>query len=141
MEDSLIESLEELSPDFWSHFNLDYVSHFHSILFALKDYFREYYNMKEDEYIPLVKEIESEVFYSIKKDISKKSREISSCAVESFRKHFWYDEGIPRIWNKIDESEIDSLFQKYKNENMFVFKIFKKFKLILHPLNCNKNLK
>jgi hypothetical protein len=140
MEDSLIESLEELSPDFWSNFNNDYVTHFNSILFALKDYLREYYKMEENEYIPFVRDIENEVFSAIKKDLYKKSREISNYAVESFRKHFWYDEGIPRVWNKIDESEIDSLFTKYKNENLFVFDIFKKFKLLMNPLNCKKNI-
>ena len=86
-----------------------------------------------------MREIENEIFTSIKKDLYKKTREISNYAVESFRKNFWYDEGIPRVWNKLGEGDVDKLFNKLQNENLYVFELFKKFKLLANPLNCKFN--
>jgi hypothetical protein len=63
-------------------------------------------------------------------------KEISNYAVESFRKKFWYDEGIPRVWNKIDESDIDKFYNQFNKENQYIFELFRKFKLISNPLAC-----
>ena len=131
-----IQKLEEISPEFWIEFNQEYFNHFNSILFGLKDYLKEYYKMEDKEFVPFISEIENEIYHSSKKDLYKKMKEISNYAVESFRKYFWYEEGIPRVWNKIDEHEIDKLFNQFKNENQYIFELLRSFKLLTNPLKC-----
>ncbi len=92
--------------------------------------------MEDKEFIPFISEIENENYHSSKKDLYKKMKEISNYAVESFRKYFWYEEGIPRVWNKIDESEIDKLFNQFKNDNLYIFELLRSFKLLTNPLKC-----
>lgn len=141
LEDTLIQKLDEISPDFWAELNQEYFTHFNSILFGFKDFLREYYKVDEKEFVPIVQEIENEIYLYSKKDLYKKSREISNFTVESFRKGFWYEDGIPRIWNKIDENEIDKHFADYSKANNFVFDMFRKFKLLKNPLKCEfKNI-
>jgi hypothetical protein len=94
--------------------------------------------MDDREFVPYVQEIENEIYLLLKKDFYKKIvKEISNYAVESFRKNFWYDEGIPRVWNKMSEDEIDRLYEKFTIQNHYMFDIFKEFKLLSNPLKCN----
>ena len=138
LEDAFIQRLEEITPDFWLDFNQEYLSHFNSIIFGLKDYLKEYYKFEEKEFVPFIQEVEKDIHLSAKKDLYKKMKDISNYAVESFRKNFWYDEGIPRVWNKIDESEIEKLYNKLNTENQYVFELFRKFKLLNNPLKCKQ---
>jgi hypothetical protein len=92
--------------------------------------------MEEKEFIPFIIEVENDIYAAIKKDFVKKLKEISNYASESFKKGFWYNEGIPRMWNKMTESEIDQLFEKYKGENSIIFDMFKEFRLVKNPLKC-----
>ncbi len=97
---------------------------------------REYYKLEDKEFIPFIQEVEKDIHNSTKKDLIKKMKEISNYAVESFRKKFWYDEGIPRVWNKIDESDIDKIYNQFNKENQYIFELFRKFKLISNPVSC-----
>lgn len=92
--------------------------------------------MDEKEFQPFMVKVQEDLFTAVKKDFVKKTKEISNYASESFKKNFWYDEGVPRMWNKLSEGEIDSLYTKYKNENIVIFNLLKEFKLIRNPLNC-----
>lgn len=92
--------------------------------------------MEESEFVPLVREIEEEVLVVIKKDLNKRLKEVPTYATENFKKHFWYDEGIPRAWNKMQEAEINKLFDTYKKNNYFVFDVLKSFKIVRNPLQC-----
>ncbi len=84
----------------------------------------------------MAESIEDNIYNSLKKEFWKKLKEIPGYAVESFRRKFWYDESIPRTWNKIDEVQIDNLFQNVKKENSKIFDLFKEFKIIKNPLRC-----
>lgn len=137
LDDTLLSKLEEISPEFWTEFNQEYFSHFSSLLFSLGHFLREYYKMDEREFVPYIKGIEGDIYVAMKKDFNKKIKEISNFAVESFKKGFWYEDGIPRVWNKMSETEIDRLFNKFSKENSFVFDLFKEFKLLRNPLKCN----
>ena len=95
--------------------------------------------MDDKEFVPFIQEVENEIYLSLKKDLYRKMKEISNFAVESFRKQFWYDEGIPRNWNQIDEGEINTLYAKFLKENYFVFDLFKTFNLLRNPLKCKIN--
>ncbi len=93
--------------------------------------------MSNEDIISFSKQIEVEVYNNIKKDFSRKTKEISTFAVELFRKKFWYEsERQPRNWNRLEESEIDVLFKKCRVEFADIFDIFKSFK-VCYPCRCN----
>jgi hypothetical protein len=100
-------------------------------------YFKEYYNMNDLEYLEIAQAIDDNVYKEIKEEFFRKIKEISSFAVDSFKSKFWYNEGVPRTWNKLEESDIDHLFTKNKNEVVKVFEIFKSYDLIKNALRCN----
>lgn len=83
-------------------------------------YFLEFYSMNSNEFIDFSKEIEVELHNLTNTQLNKKFKEISSFVTEIFRKKFWNDEkGVPRIWNRIEENQIDDLYKKYKDEVIY----------------------
>jgi len=90
---------------------------------------------KKIEFINIAQNIEIEMYNNCKKDLLKKLLDLHYTAFDIFRKNFWYDEGLPRVWNKIDENLIKELKTKFINENEFIFKLFNQFKLLRNPLN------
>ena len=104
----------------------------------------ENYELNENEFLPFVQELENEIYSDIKQDFKKKSKEIANFQTENFRNKFWYEDGVPRIWNQINESKIKELFNKAKEGNKENFDLFKTFKIIKNPLNLidyNKDIK
>jgi len=106
-----------------------------SVVFSLETFFKEYYGMEKIEFINIAQNIEIEMYNNCKKDLLKKLLDLHYTAFDIFRKNFWYDEGLPRVWNKIDENLIKELKTKFINENEFIFKLFNQFKLLRNPLN------
>ena len=73
--------------------------------------------MSQSEFIEYSREMEEELYSQTHSHLNKKFKEISSFATEVFRKKFWNtDSGLPRQWNRVEESEIESLYKRYKNE-------------------------
>lgn len=92
--------------------------------------------MSNEEILEFSQYIELEVYNSIKKDILKRIKEISSLAVELFKKKFWYENNEARNWNRYEDEELDSLFLKIKAEFSDIFETFKIFRVVKHPLKC-----
>ena len=90
--------------------------------------------MEKNEFIDIAQNIEIEMYNVCKKDLLKKLFDLHYIAYDIFRKNFWYDEGLPRVWNKTEESLIKELKVKYISENDFIFKLFNQFKLLRNPL-------
>ena len=90
--------------------------------------------MEKNEFIDIAQNIEMEMYNICKKDLLKKLLDLHYIAFDIFRKNFWYDEGLPREWIKIDRNLINELKVKYVNENEFIFKLFNQFKLLRNPL-------
>ena len=73
--------------------------------------------MSNNEFIEYAREIELELYNLTKNNLNKKFKEISSFVVEIFRTKFCNEENnIPRAWNRLEEKEIDDLYQKNKKE-------------------------
>lgn len=136
IEDFIFVRMEDLSPNFWEDFNQEYFTMSYNLLFSLEVFFTQYYGMSSDEFKEIVMNIEDEVYTSAKKDFLKKVFDLHSIAYDNFRKSFWYNEGVPRVWNKIEENEIINLKDKYLKENEFIFSIFNQFKILRNPLKC-----
>ena len=128
--------MEDLTPNFWEDFNLEYFTMTYNLLFSLEAFFVEYYGMNNDEFKDIIVNIENEVFSSAKKDFLKKVMDLHLVAYDTFKKSFWYNEGVPRVWNKMEEQEITNLRVTYSKENEFIFGIFTYFKVLKNPLQC-----
>lgn len=128
--------MEDLNQNFWEDFNTEYFTMTYNMLFSLEAFFVEYYGMTNVEFKEIMVNIEKEVFCSAKKDFLKKVMDLHLIAYDSFRKSFWYNEGVPRVWNKIEEQEITNLKNVYLKENEFIFSIFMQFKVLKNPLHC-----
>ena len=73
--------------------------------------------MNSIEFVDYAREIEVELYNLTSTQLNKKFKEISSFITEIFKKKFWNDDkGVPRIWNRVEENEIDVLYKKYKDE-------------------------
>lgn len=73
--------------------------------------------MNNNEFMDYARVIEEDLYNLTNLQISKKFKEIYSFTTEIFRKKFWNDEkGVPRVWNRIEENEIDNLYKNFKNE-------------------------
>jgi hypothetical protein len=137
VEESLISKLENFTPKFWVDFNADYFNFLALKMFPLKNYLRDFYRMRDEEIFEFSINVETEVYNSIKKDILKRTKEISSIAVELFKKKFWYEkDNNQRQWHRIEEEEIDNLFKKFRNEYNDLFEQFKFFRVVRYPLKC-----
>jgi hypothetical protein len=129
--------LENFSSNFWIDFNNDYFNYFAVKMFPLKNYLRDFYRMSNEEIIDFARYVESEVYNNIKKDISKRTKEISTIAVDLFKKKFWFEkENIQRNWNRLEEDEIIALYKKTKAEFADLFETFKLFRVPKNPLQC-----
>ncbi len=128
--------MEDLSSKFWDEFNQEYFTIAYNLLFSLEVFFTQYYNMSSEEYREIVIGIENDVYISAKKDFVKKVLDLHNIAYDNFRKSFWYNEGVPRVWNKIEEKEITNLKDTFLKENEFIFTIFNQFKILRNPLKC-----
>ena len=129
--------MEDLSLTFWEEFNQEYFSYLQNIVFSLEVFFEEYYCMTKSEFIDVAQNIEIELYQNCKKDLLKRLFDLHTIAYDIFRKNFWYHEGLPMVWNKVENSLIKELKEKFINENEFIFKLFNQFKLLRNPLGSN----
>jgi len=136
MNDTLIEKLEEISQNFWISLNEELFTHFNSMVIGFKESLIEYYRIDDKDFIPMAEIIEESIYNSLKKEFNKKIREIPGYATGAFRRNFWYNESIPRAWNKMNEGDIDKLYDKVKKDNAYIMNLLKEFKLIKNPLKC-----
>ncbi len=137
MEDCLIKGIENFSLNFWTELNNDYLNCIAVKMFPLKNYLQIFYNLTNEEIVEYASKIECEVYENLRKEITKRIKEISSIAIELFRKQFWYEkENIQRNWNRLEEEEVDYLFKKCKKELSEIFENFKILKIIRNPLYC-----
>ena len=74
--------------------------------------------MKTEESNLFIIDIENEAHNIAKKEFLKRTKEISDFAVEVFKSKFEIDENklVPRQWNRLEEREIDEVYNKYKKE-------------------------
>ncbi|MCQ2815804.1 MAG: 50S ribosome-binding GTPase [archaeon] len=135
LDESLENRMETISPEFWEEINQDNFTNLRSINTSYKAFLEDYYQITPEEFKNFSVGCEDMVYDSLKKDFMRYSRDIIGYCTENFKKNFWYDEGIPRQWNKLNDKTIDELFEKYKAPNLQLFELFKKFRVIKNPLN------
>lgn len=137
IKDLLSEKIQSIQDDFWLEFNKQYINFSIMYLLPLKVSLIDHYRLDDNEANKIIENLEDELYNVTLKGTEKKTKEISSLAIEHFKSNFWYDEGLPRKWPRIDEIEIDKLFKSNKKNSEKLLLIFSEFKLIKKPLkNC-----
>ena len=54
---------------------------------------------------------EKQVYQLIKTEFHKQLPSFPDAQIQNFKKDFWYDDGIPKVWNKINSSEINKSYE------------------------------
>ena len=103
---------------------------------SFQNFLSENFKMDDNEIHEFSREIQEEIYVTMKKDIKKKIDRLYDNAISNFKKEFFYEEGIPRIWNKIEESQIDNLFSLSREKNLQTFNILSKLTLAKYPNEC-----
>ena len=96
IKELLHEKLHVISDNFWLDFNKDFAQFSLMSLKPLKQSLLEYYRLEEHETEEVLNLLEEEIFSITLKGVEKKSKDLSSLAVEKFKEDFWYEEGLPR---------------------------------------------
>lgn len=138
LKELFYEKFESVDENFWFVINLELILTFQRNLIPLKSSLIEDFQLLTEEAEKILEDIELELYTLSFKAVEKKTKDFSSVAVEYFKKHFWFDEGLPRKWSRIEEIEIDTLFKYSKRRVEGLFSIFTEFKVIRLPLKtCN----
>jgi hypothetical protein len=107
-----------------------------SIINSFQNFLSDNFKMETSELYEYCNEIQDEIYVTMRKDIKKKIEKLYENAISNFKKDFFYEEGIPRIWNKIEESQIDKLFILNREKHFQTFNIFRKLTLTRYPIEC-----
>jgi hypothetical protein len=128
--------METYDKDYWVHVNRDYFTYVYAKMIPMRLYLSDYFKLDDNEFLSYADEIENELYNALKKEFSKKSRDLPDKAVEFFRKDFWFEDGVQRNWNKIKDEDIDNLFKTCRTRYLDLFDNLKLFKLLKSPLKC-----
>ena len=77
MEDCVIKTIDNFDMNFWIDLNKDYLNCLAVKMFPLKNYLQIYYRFNNEEVLEFATKIEFEVYENLKKEIMKRSKEIS----------------------------------------------------------------
>jgi hypothetical protein len=133
----VIKTIDSFDINFWIDLNKDYLNCLAVKMFPLKNYLQIYYRFSNEEILEFATKIEIEVYENLKKEITKRCKDISTLAIELFRKKFCYEkENIQRNWNRLEDEQIDSLFKRCKSELTEIFDTFKIFRIVKNSLYC-----
>lgn len=140
LKELFYEKFENVDENFWFEVNLELILTFQRNLIPLKSSLIDDFKLPVVEADIILEAIEVELYNLSFKTVERKTKDFSSAAVEYFKKQFWFDEGLPRKWSRIEETEIDSLFKSSKKLVEGLFSIFTEFKVLKLPLKtCKKN--
>jgi hypothetical protein len=132
--------MEHYDQNFWNNVNKDYFNYVYAKMLPMRRYLSDFFRIDDNEFFNYAVDFENELYNAVKKDFTKKSRDLPDKAVEFFRKDFWFENGIQRNWNKIKDEDIDNLFKNCRTKYLSLFENLKLFKLLKSPLKCNTYL-
>ena len=62
--------------------------------------------MTEEEYISFVDSCEEDIYSKIKTEFFRQLINFPNTQIDNFKKDFWYKDGIPKVWNQINLTDI-----------------------------------
>ena len=134
IEDTILNKFELITSDFWIEFMQETFLVVTQNLIAQKINLNVLYNMTEDEFKTFADNLEDQIYQNIKHQFSEKLPNFPNTQIDNFKKDFWYNDGIPKVWNKKTLNEINLDFKTNSDKYKKTFELFKKLRVIKHTL-------
>ena len=134
IEETIVNKFELITNNFWVEFQQELFLIVSLNLLAQKERLIQLYNINDNEYIKFVDECEEEIYNKVKALFLNELPEFPKTQIDNFKKDFWYDDGIPKIWNKVPVSDINSAYETNSNKYKNTFDLLNKLRVIKNPL-------
>ena len=123
-----------ITREFWVEFMQEIFLLVTQNLIAQKEYLTSTYKLTEEEYINFANTLEDQVYANIKSQFNQQLPAFPNTQIDNFKKDFWYVDGIPKVWNKKQLSQINLEFKEVSEKYKKTFELLKQLKVIKHPL-------
>ena len=134
IEETIVNKFELITNNFWVEFQQELFLIVSLNLLAQKERLIQIYNIKDTEFIKFVDECEEEIYNKVKALFLNELPEFPKTQIDNFKKDFWYDDGIPKIWNKVPVSDINLAYETNSNKYKNTFDLLNKLRVIKNPL-------
>ena len=134
IEDTILNKFEMITREFWVEFMQEIFLLVTQNLIAQKEYLTSTYKLTEEEYINFANNLEDQVYANIKSQFNQQLPAFPNTQIDNFKKDFWYVDGIPKVWNKKQLSQINLEFKEVSEKYKKTFELLKQLKVIKHPL-------
>lgn len=134
IEDTILNKFELITSDFWVEFMQEIFIIVTQNLIAQKINLNLLYNMSEDEFKVFAENLEDQIYQNIKHQFNEKLPNFPNTQIDNFKKDFWYNDGIPKVWNKKSIGQINLEYKTNSDKYKKTFELFKKLRVIKHPL-------
>ena len=134
IEETIVNKFDLITNNFWVEFQQEIFLLVSQNLLAQKEQLSHIYNVSDEEYITFVDNCEKEIYSKIKTEFFKELPGFPNTQIDNFKKDFWYNDGIPKVWNKVLISDINLAYETNSNKYKNSFLLLKKLKVLEHPL-------
>ena len=134
IEDTILNKFEVITNDFWIEFMQEIFLLVSENLLAQKEYLKLTYRTTEEEYINFVNNLEDQLYTKTKSQFNQHLPSFPNIQIDNFKKDFWYNDGIPKVWNKKTVNQINLEYKTACDRYKKTFELLKKLRIIKHPL-------
>ena len=134
VEDTILNKFEVITSDFWVEFMQEIFLLVSLNLLAQKIYLTQSYRITEEDFINFANNLEDQVYQNIKLKFNQYLPSFPNTQIDNFKKDFWYNDGIPKVWNKRTINQINLDYKQACDKYRKTFELLKKLRVIKHPL-------
>jgi hypothetical protein len=134
IEETIVNKFELITDNFWVEFQQEVFLLVSLNLLAEKEKLSQIYRITDEEFISFVDNCEKEIYGKIKTEFFRELPGFPNTQIDNFKKDFWYNDGIPKVWNKLTVQDIALSYETNSNKYKNTFAIFRKLKVIENPL-------
>ena len=134
IEDTILNKFEVITNDFWVEFMQELFLLVSENLLAQKEYLKLTYRTTEEEYVNFVNNLEDQLYIKTKSQFNQHLPSFPNIQIDNFKKDFWYNDGIPKVWNKKTVNQINFEYKAACDKYKKTFELLKKLRIIKHPL-------
>ena len=111
--------------DFWKEFNKQYSNNFFLKIFPLYFFLQSSFNFTNEQITNFLTELENEVYNNLFLEIHKKTKDIHSIIINSFKNKFNEE-----ILSNYSQEQINNLYKQLRQTYFHLFEQFKTFKVV-----------
>jgi hemerythrin-like domain-containing protein len=134
IEETIVNKFELVTNNFWVEFQQEIFLLVSQNLLAQKERLAQIYKITDEEYTNFVDDCENEIYSKIRTLFFNELPGFPNTQIDNFKKDFWYNDGIPKVWNTVSVSDINLAFQTNSSKYKDSFEILRKLRVIKNPL-------